>query len=172
VGTCIITFFRDIITILLFLLQMVRQLTLEELVKNATRTCYTPVIPTEMTNAGYYPTRFCIDTTTPGSIKVEMDKFELQATPGCNGTDYAPMSYINALPPPPNADPLPANCKAIMGGPVAMAPGGAPSSAPSGSPSSSSPSSSSSPASFALKAVASVGFTTALVAGVAGVHFV
>ncbi len=156
---------------IVFLEPMVRQLTLENLVKNANRTCYTPIIPAEMTNAGYYPTRFCIDTTTPGSIKVEMDTFKLQSAPGCNGTDYAPMSYIDALPAPPNAPPLPAVCKAPLGKPMAMAPGPSSSSSPGSSPSrpsspGASPSSPSTPASSAK--VPSFGLT-ALIAGAAAV---
>ena len=116
---------------------MVRILDLENLVKNATRNCYTPVIPAEMTNPGYYPTQFCIDTTTPGSIKVDMENFNFQATPGCNGTDYSQMSYIDAMPPPPNAPPLPAACKAPMST-KSVAPAAGPAASPGSPPTSAS----------------------------------
>jgi hypothetical protein len=72
------------------------------------------VLPPEYSEPGFYPTQFCVDGTTPGVIRVEMDTFEFQAVPGCTSTDYAPMSYITAMPPPPGAPPLPEVCKAPL----------------------------------------------------------
>ena len=111
-------------------------------------------IPAEFSDAGFYPTQFCVDATTPGSINVEMDTFVQQNEPGCNGTDYAPMSYITAVPPPPNTT-LPEFCIAPLPGNMTEAPAPAPasSSSPSPSPSSkppSSPAPTTAPASWAV----------------------
>jgi hypothetical protein len=83
------------------------------------------VVPTEYAKPGFYPTRYCIDATTPGKVRIEVDTFVEQKAAGCKDADeYDPMSYIDAMPPAPNALPLPNVCKVLLNPEksIAMAP--------------------------------------------------
>ncbi|KAI8109387.1 hypothetical protein M9434_000671 [Picochlorum sp. BPE23] len=95
---------------------MVRITTLGDLVdQNQGKKCYSPSVPTEFTNSGYYPSAFCLNVVDNETLVVTLEDMTLQENQGCTDqSELAEMSYINALPPPPGTPPLPEYCKAPL----------------------------------------------------------
>ena len=109
-----------------FLEPMIRVTQLQDLAEADGSQCFTPKVPDEYSNAGFYPSTFCVNTTDD-SMSISMGGFSYQEA-GCpEGTEMDQFSYINALPPPPGTPELPDYCKA----PLYQA-ASAPTSAPTG----------------------------------------